>query len=113
MLATGWLSDRVGRKPLLLAALALGFVGALPLLWLMHHADPALILVGQLGFVLVLGTVLGTQPALMVEATPADVRCTAIAIGYNVTLRRAGRADARWRRPGWSTAPTTISARPS
>jgi MHS family proline/betaine transporter-like MFS transporter len=85
MLATGWLSDRVGRKPPLIAALALGFIGALPFLWLMHHANPALILVGQLGFVLVLGTAIAIMPALMVEATPPAIRCTAIAIGFNVT----------------------------
>jgi MFS transporter, MHS family, proline/betaine transporter len=85
MLAAGWLSDRVGRKPLLIAALALGFIGALPFLWLMHHANPALILVGQLGFVLTLGMANAITPALMVEATPPAVRCTAIAIGFNVT----------------------------
>jgi MFS transporter, MHS family, proline/betaine transporter len=85
MLAAGWLSDRVGRKPPLIAALTLGFIGALPFLWLMHHVNPALILVGQLGFVLVLGTAMAIKPALMVEATPPTVRCTAIAIGFNVT----------------------------
>ena len=36
-IAAGWLSDRVGRKPALLLATILGFVAALPLLWLMHH----------------------------------------------------------------------------
>ena len=40
MLAVGWLSDRVGRKALLLAATALAFVAALPLFWLMHHRQP-------------------------------------------------------------------------
>jgi MHS family proline/betaine transporter-like MFS transporter len=29
---------------------------------------------------------LGARPTLMVEEVPAAVRCTAIAIGYNVTL---------------------------
>ena len=31
------------------------------------------------------------MPALMVEATPPAVRCTAIAIGFNVTYGVAGR----------------------
>jgi MHS family proline/betaine transporter-like MFS transporter len=86
MLATGWLSDRVGRKPLLLGAMALACASALPLLWLMHHPDPMLILLGQVGFVLTVSTVLGVQPSLMVETTPPGIRCTAIALGYNVAF---------------------------
>jgi MFS transporter, MHS family, proline/betaine transporter len=86
MVLMGALSDRVGRKPLLLAATAIAFVGALPLFWLMHHEQAGLILLGQFGFVIAVGMFLGTQPTLMVETTPAAVRCTAIALGYNVTL---------------------------
>ena len=84
MLSAGWLSDKVGRRPLLFAAVTLGFVGAVPLLWLMHHSDPALILLGQMGFVLVLGPAVGVQPTLMVSATPPAIRCTAMAIGLNM-----------------------------
>jgi len=86
MLATGWLTDRIGRRPLMLAATAFAFVAAWPLFWLMHSTDPAIVLLGQLGFVLAVGAFIGGQPALMVEAVPAEVRCTAIALGYNVTL---------------------------
>ncbi len=86
LLGMGWLSDRIGRKRLLMAATTLGFAGALPLFWLMHHPDPVLVLLGQMGFVLTLGTCLGIMPAIMVEATPRPVRCTAIALGYNVTF---------------------------
>jgi MHS family proline/betaine transporter-like MFS transporter len=28
----------------------------------------------------------GTQPTIMVEAAPAQVRCTAVALGYNICL---------------------------
>jgi len=86
MVAMGWLSDRVGRRPVLLGATAIGFVGALPLFWLMHHPDTGLILLGQMGFVVAVGMFLGAQPTLMVEATPPGVRCTAVALGYNFTL---------------------------
>ena len=37
MVATGLLTDRIGRKPVLLFAIALGFVGAVPLFWLLNH----------------------------------------------------------------------------
>ena len=90
MVGMGWLSDRVGRKPLLLIATGWGFVGALPLFWLMHHDQYYLILIGQLGFVLSVGMFLGTQPTAMVETAPVEVRCTAIALGYNVTLGIVG-----------------------
>ncbi|MPZ30570.1 MAG: MFS transporter [Rhodospirillales bacterium] len=86
MIAIGWLSDRVGRRPVLLAATAFAFVASWPLFWLMHSADDAIVLLGQLGFVLAVGTFIGCQPAIMVETVPAEVRCTAIALGYNVTL---------------------------
>ena len=86
MILMGWLSDRYGRRPVMLSAAALGFVGALPFFWLMHQGHPSLILLGQLGFVLSVGGFIGAQPALMVEAVPAEIRCTAIALGYNVTL---------------------------
>ena len=90
MVATGWLSDRIGRRPVMMAAAAFAMVAAWPLFWLMHSPDPAMELLGQLGFVLAVGAFIGCQPALMAEATPAGVRCTAIALGFNVTTGIAG-----------------------
>ncbi len=89
-IALGWLSDRIGRRSILLVATAFAFVAAWPLFWLMHSPSPGLELVGQLGFVLAVGAYCGCQPVMMVEATPPAVRCTAIAIGYNVTLGLVG-----------------------
>ncbi len=85
MIAAGWLSDRIGRKPPLIAAHVAGFFGAAPLLWLMHHPAPVLIMLGQLGFAAVLAPALAAQPALLVESTPPAVRCTVIALGFNIT----------------------------
>ena len=89
-LAAGWLSDRVGRKPVLLASMVLGLVGAVPFLWLVHHPDPSMVRLGQLGFVLALGGALGVQPSLLVEATPRAIRCTAIALGFNLSAGLLG-----------------------
>ena len=86
MFVMGTLSDRIGRKPLLLAATAIAFVTAVPLFWLMHQGQVALVMIGQLGFVLSVGTFIGVQPSIMVEEAPASIRCTAIALGYNITL---------------------------
>ena len=86
MLLSGWLSDRLGRRPLMFAAMVLGFVGALPLLWLMHHPDPRLALVGQLALGVPAGMGLGIIPSLLTEAVPGRVRCTAISLGYNIAF---------------------------
>ena len=85
-IAAGWLSDRSGRKPLLLLATILGFVAALPLWWMMHHPSAELAQLGQLGLVLIVGLFVGALPAAMVECAPPSVRCTTVALGYNVTL---------------------------
>jgi MFS transporter, MHS family, proline/betaine transporter len=85
VLVSGWLSDRFGRKPLLLLALFIGLFGAFPLLRLMHHSDPTMILAGQLGLGLSVGLFWGTLPAAMVEAVPRHVRCSALSLGFNVT----------------------------
>jgi len=61
-----------------------------PLFWLMHQDQRLLVQLGQLGFVLSVGMFLGTQPTLMVEEVPAAIRCTAVALGYNVTLGVVG-----------------------
>jgi len=90
ILFAGWASDRVGRRPFIVAATALGLVTALPLFWLMYRTNTSLVLLGQLGFVVSVGMLAGVQPAFMVEATPSRVRCTAIAIGFNVTLGVVG-----------------------
>ncbi|HEY6994050.1 MAG TPA: MFS transporter, partial [Xanthobacteraceae bacterium] len=84
VIATGLLSDRFGRKPFLLLACGIGFVGALPVFWLLNHPSELLAQIGQLGLVLMIGIYGGVQPAIMVEAAPLSVRCTAVALGYNI-----------------------------
>jgi MHS family proline/betaine transporter-like MFS transporter len=90
LMLMAWLSDRVGRKPLMLGAAAISFIGAMPFFWLMHHPDPLLIFAGQLGFVLALGMSWGVQPSILVEATPPGVRCTVVALSFNITMGLVG-----------------------
>jgi MFS transporter, MHS family, proline/betaine transporter len=86
VIAAGLLSDRFGRKPLLIIACALGFIGAIPLFLLMHQPSVLLAQIGQLGLVLIVGLYVGTLPAVLVEAAPPQVRCTAVSLGYNICL---------------------------
>jgi MHS family proline/betaine transporter-like MFS transporter len=84
VITAGWLSDRIGRKPLMLLASIGGLIGALPLFWLMDHPSELLAQLGQLGLVLLIGVYYGALPAVLVEAAPPAVRCTAVALGYNL-----------------------------
>jgi len=86
MIVAGLLNDRFGRKPFMMLACVLGFVGAVPLFWLLHDPSPLSAQIGQLGLVVIIGLYCGTQPTIMVESTPLAVRCTAVSLGYNICL---------------------------
>ena len=88
----GRLSDRVGRRPVLLAATGGLFVLALPLFWMLHHTDPAILLIGQIGFALLNAAYWGPSTATMVELVPAHIRCTVMSVGYNLGLAILGGA---------------------
>src|SRR5207248_8568314 len=45
---------------------------------------------GQVGLTLIVAGFIGTQAAAMVEIAPSRVRCTAVGIGYNITLGTIG-----------------------
>jgi MHS family proline/betaine transporter-like MFS transporter len=83
---SGWLSDRIGRRVIMLLALAAAVVGAWPLFRLLHQSSSLSLLIGQGGFVLIIGFYAGALPSALVEAVPHRVRCMAVAIGYNVPL---------------------------
>lgn len=79
-------SDRIGRKPVLYFVLFATCILAWPLWKLMHHQSFALILAGQMGFGVLMGLAYGVTPATMIEMLPAEVRCSGVAIGYNLCL---------------------------
>jgi MFS transporter, MHS family, proline/betaine transporter len=112
-IAAGWLSDRIGRKPLMLITSVGGLLGALPLFWLLNHPSDLLAQLGQLGFVFLVGIYYAALPALLVEAAPAPVRCTAVALGYNLCYGLFGGLSplaATWlvERTGNETAPAFL-----
>ncbi len=86
----GTLSDRLGRRPVLLFASVAGLFLSWPLLWLMHHTHPTAILAGQVGFALLVGLFGGALPATLAEALPTRVRCTAVSLSYNLCLGLLG-----------------------
>jgi MHS family proline/betaine transporter-like MFS transporter len=90
MIAAGALSDRIGRKPLLLGTVIAAIFLAYPLFNGMHHSSQVLVQLCQLGFAVIIGIYLGSSPAFMVETAPAHIRSTSIALGYNLTLGIVG-----------------------
>ena len=90
MVAAGALSDRIGRKPLLIGTVAATIFLAYPLFSGMHHQSQVLVQLCQLGFALLVGVYLGVAPAFMAETAPAHVRSTSLALGYNLTLGIVG-----------------------
>jgi MHS family proline/betaine transporter-like MFS transporter len=89
-LASGWLSDRFGRKPVLMLSTLLAAIVALPLFWVMYHPSTVMILLGQMGFSMIIGLYSGTQSTMMIESTPSRIRCTAVGLGHNTCLGVVG-----------------------
>ena len=80
----GALSDRFGRKPLMVAALGAFAVGTYPIFLLVTGGSVAGALTGQILFVVLFATVSGPMAAMFVELFPTRVRSTAFSSSYNI-----------------------------
>ncbi len=92
MIPMGSLSDRIGRKPLLLAATIGMLLFAWPIFWLLHHANIWVALIGQLGLAVLNACYWGPCTATLVELVPARLRCSVFSIGYNAGVGVLGGA---------------------
>jgi len=80
----GLLSDRIGRKPVLIAGCLIIAVFAYPLFIVLTKGNATYDLLAQLVFALGLSMVFGPFGAMMVELFPTKIRMSAVSIGYNV-----------------------------
>jgi MFS transporter, MHS family, citrate/tricarballylate:H+ symporter len=79
----GALSDRVGRKPVLLVITGLSFVTAYPaLLWLTAAPSFGKLLAVEMMFSLYFGVYSGAMLAALVEVVPAHVRTTCFSLAF-------------------------------
>jgi len=81
-----WMSDRYGRRLLLVVGYAGLALFAYPLVWLMHHPDASYILSGQIALAFVISLSAASIPSAVVESFPHSVRVTAVSISYNLTF---------------------------
>jgi MHS family proline/betaine transporter-like MFS transporter len=86
----GAISDRVGRKPMLLVSAAAIVICSWPLFNLLWHPMFHVPLLGQVGFALLIATFDGVAPATAAEAFPANVRCTGVGLSHNLCIALLG-----------------------
>jgi MFS transporter, MHS family, proline/betaine transporter len=86
----GALSDRVGRRPVLLASAVCFVVFSLPAFWLISRGQVVYTVAGTLMLGAFLVLYLGTEPATLPAIFPAPFRYTGFAIGYNISTALFG-----------------------
>jgi MHS family proline/betaine transporter-like MFS transporter len=82
----GWLSDRVGRRPLLLASCAGYIVLGYPFFLMSSSGNVGLTILSQLLMILFYAPYAGACPAFYAEIFPTRIRYTALSIGYNIAV---------------------------
>ena len=87
---SGALSDRVGRKPVLIGSALAAILFTYPLLLLVNLGNFWIALACQFAFAVIVGTYSGTAPATMAEIVPGKVRVTGTALGYNLCMALFG-----------------------
>jgi len=88
----GWLSDRTGRRRLMLTLTVVTMILVYPALRLMLYGTPVQFVLGQSLLAVPLGMALGLQGAMVVEIFPLRSRVTSMSFAYSVTLALAGGA---------------------
>lgn len=86
----GWMSDRIGRKPVLLTAAVCALAFAWPLFRLFQRGSFGSALFAELGLAAIIGCYEGATPAAAAEAFPAGIRATGVAVAFNLCMTLFG-----------------------
>ncbi|MFC7329738.1 MFS transporter [Marinactinospora rubrisoli] len=88
--AVGRLSDRVGRRPVLVSGCIASVLVPLPAFWLLQRGTVTGVLIGTLLLAAALVHFSGAAPAALPALFPTRVRYGALAIGFNVSVSLFG-----------------------
>ena len=86
----GWLSDRIGRRRLMLILMFAMIALIYPAFQIMFLGTPRQFILAQVLLAIPIGMALGLQGAMLVEIFPLRTRVTSMSIAYSVTLAAAG-----------------------
>lgn len=86
----GWLSDRIGRRKLMLALTVATMSFIYVALQMMLYGSPRGFTAGQILLAVPIGMALGLQGAMVVEIFPLRTRVTSMSFAYSITLALAG-----------------------
>jgi len=82
----GFLSDKIGRKPIVLSSTLSFLLFAYPILFLISQKSFTLVLLGQILFAITLAPVSGVVSTMLAEFFPTKIRNSASAIAYNISF---------------------------
>jgi MHS family proline/betaine transporter-like MFS transporter len=81
----GWLSDKYGRRAVMMPAILSLLVFSYPLIAMMSYS-PMHAFLGQMGLAVALGILFGPIPALLVELFPLKVRYSALSLAHSLSM---------------------------
>ncbi len=85
-----YVSDRIGRRPVMLAGAVSTLLFVLPLYEMMQTLDFGTVVLAQIGMTLIASAIMGPVPAAITEMFPARTRFSSLSIGYNASLAAFG-----------------------
>ena len=80
------LSDKIGRKPVIVWSSVALIVSIYPVFLALHTMNYTLAILSQMLFAAIVGFYMGPVPTLLVELFPTRVRFTGVAISYNLSV---------------------------
>lgn len=87
ILPSGWLSDKIGRKKVMMAAVLAVIMLSFPLLHLLQNPDSSLLAKGIAVLIAgaTIGMIAGPGPAMLAEMFPTRVRYTGLGLSYSLS----------------------------
>jgi MHS family proline/betaine transporter-like MFS transporter len=83
-------SDRIGRRRVMITGMTACVLLAYPLVALMHVGEPLPTALGQMAFAALLACSTAPLPAAMCETFPHGVRVSAVSVGYGLAYAAFG-----------------------